>query len=176
MLRFGGVEVNDLNHLINMVSMARVGEPAEVVVWRDRREVKLRVTVGERERSVAQVAGSPAGPGVDASGLLRRPDRPEVQSSYAMGLELATLNPTIAQQFAIPESWRGAVILGVDDASPLARIVKPADVISAIDSEVIQSAEQAVKILNQRTDHIRSILSLDRLANGVMEQHKVQLP
>ena len=35
-LRFNGVEILDLNHLINMVSMAPIGQPAEVVVWRDR--------------------------------------------------------------------------------------------------------------------------------------------
>ena len=51
-LRFGGVDVIDLNHLINMVSMAAVGESAEVVVWRERREVKLTVTVGDRERTL----------------------------------------------------------------------------------------------------------------------------
>ena len=37
-LRFGGVEITDLNHLINTVSMAPIGQSAEVVVWRDRRE------------------------------------------------------------------------------------------------------------------------------------------
>ena len=46
--------------------------------------------------------------------------------------------------------------LSVDSQSPLARLVKPNDVISAIDNEVIQSAEQAVKILNQRADHVQS--------------------
>ena len=35
-LRFRGVEVHDLNHLINMVSMAPIGQPADLVVWRDR--------------------------------------------------------------------------------------------------------------------------------------------
>lgn len=66
--------------------------------------------------------------------------------------------------------------MNVDAASPLAGLVQPADVISAIDNEVIQSAEHAVKILNQRTDHVQAIISLDRLVKGVMEQYKVRLP
>ncbi len=45
-VRFRGVDITDLNHLINLVSMARVGQPAEVVVWRDRREHAFQVTVG----------------------------------------------------------------------------------------------------------------------------------
>ena len=54
--------------------------------------------------------------------------------------------------------------------------MRPADVISAIDNEVIQSAEQAVKILNQRADHVQSLISLDRLVNGKMERHTVRVP
>src|SRR5439155_9035715 len=50
-LRFAGVDIVDLNHLINTVSMTPIGQVAEVVIWRDRREVTLRVTVGERERT-----------------------------------------------------------------------------------------------------------------------------
>jgi serine protease Do len=175
-LRFGGVDVVDLNHLINMVSMAPVGEPAEVVVWRDRREIKLKVTVGEREHTLTQTTTVPGEAAVDPSGLIRRPNRPNMRSNFALGMELATLNAELAQRLEIPETWRGAVVVSVDADSPLAQVVQRADVISAIDNEVIQSSEQAVKILNQRTDHVQSIISLDRMVKGVMEQYKVRLP
>ena len=74
-LRFGGVDVADLNHLINIVSMAAVGEPAEVVVWRERREVKLKVTVGDRDRTLRTNPGAPSEAELDPSGLVRRPNR-----------------------------------------------------------------------------------------------------
>jgi serine protease Do len=175
-LRFGGVDVIDLNHLINMVSMAAVGEPAEVIIWRDRREQKLRVTVGERERTLMKLSAASPEQARDSSGLIRRPNRPNLGSSFVMGMELATLNAELARRIEIPESWRGALVLGVDAESPLARQVKARDVISAIDNQVIQSAEQAVTILNQRADHIQLIIRLDRLANGAMERHTVRVP
>ena len=175
-LRFGGVDVIDLNHLIIMVSMTKVGESAEVIVWRDRREVKLKVTVGDRERTLPADAAVPSDLGLDPSGLLRRPNRPNSASSFALGLELATLNAQLAQRFEIPESWRGALVLSVETESPLVGLVRPADVISAIDNEVIQSSEQAVKILNLRADHGQSVISLDRLVNGVMERQTVRVP
>jgi serine protease Do len=175
-LRFAGVDVINLNHLINIVSMAPVGEPAEVIIWRDRRELTLRVTVGDRDRTLAQSSETSAGPTAGPSGLLRRPNRPSPGSSFALGLELATLNAELAQRYELPESWRGALVLHVDADSPLARTVRPADVISAINNDVIQSSEQAVKILNQRNDHARSIIGLDRLVKGVMERHTVRLP
>ena len=84
--------------------------------------------------------------------------------------------PSSRSVSSIPESWRGALVLSVDADSPLARLVQPADVISAIDNEVIQSSEQAVKILNQRADHVQSVISLDRLVNGVMERQTVRVP
>ena len=93
-----------------------------------------------------------------------------------MGMELATLNAELARRIEMPESWRGALVLGVDAESPLARQVKPHDVISAIDNQVIQTAEQAVTILNQRADHVQLVIRLDRLAKGVMERHTVRVP
>jgi serine protease Do len=175
-LRFGGVDVVDLNHLINIVSMAAVGVPAEVIVWRERREVKLQVTVGDRDRTLRMNPGAPAEAELDPSGLVRRPNRAQAGSSFALGLELVTLSPPLAQRFQLPESWRGALVLSVEPDSPLARLVLQADVISAIDNEVIQSSEQAVKILNQRADHVQSLISLDRLVNGVMERQTVRVP
>jgi serine protease Do len=175
-LRFAGVKIIDLNHLINTVSMAPIGQPAEVVVWRDRRELTLYVTVGERDRTFTQLAGGAPEVEKDPSGLVRRPNRPGATSSFVMGLELSTLTPQVAARMDLPESWRGAVVLGVDAQSPLAELVQPADVISAIDNQAIQSAEQVVKILNQRADHAQTIISLDRLVKGVMEQHTIRLP
>jgi serine protease Do len=175
-LRFGGTDVIDLNHLINMVSMAAVGVSADVIVWRERREVKLKVTVGDRERTLPANTVGPTDPGLDPSGLVRRPNRPNQAPCFALGLELATLNAQLAQRFEIPESWRGALVMSVDADSPLVGLVLPADVISAIDTEVIQSSEQAVKILNQRADHGQSVISMDRLVNGVMERQTVRVP
>ena len=66
--------------------------------------------------------------------------------------------------------------MSVDDDSPLAHVVQPNDVITAIDNQAIQSAEQAVRILNQRADHVQLVMSLDRLDKGSMERHTVRVP
>ena len=174
-LRFAGTEINDLNHLINMVSMATVGESAEVIIWRDRGEHRFTVTVGERDRILTQLSVVPE-VDRDPSGLLRRPNRPGGGPSYVLGLELATLTPELAKRMEIPESWRGALVLNVDKQSPLVRFVAPNDVISAIDNDVIQSADQAVKILNQRPDSVQLVMSLDRLNKGKMERFTVRMP
>ncbi len=56
------------------------------------------------------------------------------------------------------------------------KLVKRGDVISAIDDEVIQTAEQTVKILNGRADHVQIVIGVDRMNQGKMERHTVRVP
>ncbi|HKI20386.1 MAG TPA: trypsin-like peptidase domain-containing protein, partial [Isosphaeraceae bacterium] len=175
-LRFGEVDIVDINHLINSVSMTPVGEAADVIVWREGRQVAMRVTVGDRERTLPAEPASPAELPRDPSGLVRRPDRPDHSSTFVLGVELTTLDAQLAERIELPESWRGAVVLTVDPESPLTAFIKPHDVISAIDNEAIQSAEQAARILNQRGDHVQSVISLDRLVKGKNERLTFRLP
>jgi serine protease Do len=176
-LRFGGVEIIDLNHLINTVSMSPIGQPAEVVVWRAGREQTFRVTVGERDRTFPQLAGAGRDVEKEPSGLLRRPDRPGPGSSFALGLELATLTPELAVRMDLPErNWHGALIVQVEATSPFAQVFRPRDVISSIDNQAIRSAEQAATILAQRGEQGRLTIGFDRPVDGKFEQHTIRMP
>ena len=53
-VRFNGVDVIDLNHLINLVSMAPIGQSADVVIWRDRQEWPMKVMVADKDRIITQ--------------------------------------------------------------------------------------------------------------------------
>jgi serine protease Do len=175
-LQFGGIEIVDLNHLINRVSMTPVGQAADVIVWRDRKELRFRVMVGERDRAFPQVMPKPAEQVDDPTGMIRRPNRPGSATSFVMGMELATLSPQLANRIDLPEKWRGALVVGVEPDSPLVQLVHTHDVIAIIDDLPIQSAEQAVKVLNQRADHAQPLVSLDRLVNGVAQRHTIRVP
>ena len=111
-LQFAGVQIHDLNHLINTVSMTAVGLPADVVIWRERQEVRLKITVGDRERTLAEAPEATSQPKLpdrqgDPAGLFRRPNRPESTSSFAMGMELVTLNPQLALPIICPRRCTG---------------------------------------------------------------------
>jgi serine protease Do len=179
-LRFGDVEIHDLNHLINTVSMTPVGVPVDVVIWRDRREVRLQVTVGDRERTLGEAPVPPSQPRLpdrgDTSGLIRRPNRPEPTTWFAMGLELVTLNPQIALGSQLPETMRGAMIVTIDPESPLAKTCQLHDVISRINEHPIHSAEDVAKLINERADHDPLILSLDRRGRVGIEHYTFRVP
>lgn len=174
-LKFGGVDIHDLNHLINAVSMTPVGVPADVLIWRDRKEVTVRIMVGDRERTLAGQGPQPVRPAEPAD-LIRRPERPGPTSSFAMGLELMTLNPQLALRHHIPAGVHGAMIIAIDPESPLATICQVHDVIAKINDQAIQSAEDAVKQINERVEHDPMIISLDRRGNDGMERYTIRVP
>lgn len=78
---FNGVEVADLNHLINLVSMAPIGQLAKVNLWRERKELQVSVKIGEKEVVLAQ-APTPTEPSRSKSDqILRRQPRPSSPSA-----------------------------------------------------------------------------------------------
>ena len=175
-LKFGGVEIHDLNHLINAVSMTPVGVPADVLIWRDRKEVMIRITVGDRERTLAGTQALQPNRPAEPADLIRRPDRPGPTSSFAMGLELMTLNPQLALRYQLPASVQGAMIVDIDPESPLATICQLHDVIAKINDKSIHSAEEAVKLINERSEHDPMIVSLDRRGSDGMERYTIRVP
>jgi len=93
-----------------------------------------------------------------------------------MGLELISLNPQLALRYQLPASVRGAMIVGIDPESPLATICQLHDVIAKINEQSIQSAEEAVKLINERAEHDPMIVSLDRRGNDGMERYTIRVP
>ncbi len=159
-LRFNGVEVADLNQLINLVSMSPIGQSADVIVWRDRREVAMKVMVADKDRIVAQ---SPRAP------------RPPVASSV-MGLELVTLDAPVARRMGLPEGFRGAAVMKVEPDSPLATYFRPSDVIHAVAGHPIQSAEEVIQALGARRTPIGLELGVHRFIDGAFQRSKVRVP
>lgn len=73
-LRFNGIEILDINHFINVVSMTPIGQSVEVTLWRDRQPLASRVTIASRESLMEIDATGLTLPAVDSSSRLgRRP-------------------------------------------------------------------------------------------------------
>ena len=105
-LRFNNVAVVDLNHLINLVSMTPIGQSADVIVWRDRQELALKVQIADKDRIIAQ----------------GRPSRAPSQSSSIKGLELVTLDVPVARKDGLARGASGAAVMKVEPDSPRLRL------------------------------------------------------
>jgi serine protease Do len=57
-LQFDGVDVQDENHLINLVSLTPVGRRVRLLVWRDGREASIEISLADRT-TLSQPAGTP---------------------------------------------------------------------------------------------------------------------
>ena len=189
-LRFDGKEIHDLNHLINMVSMAEIGHDAELVVWRGRRSMDLKVKVGDRDRTISAMTSPSAperasrtlpaerdGATVEGGGnLVRRPERPGQGSSFAMGAEFQTLNEKTAPTFGLPTSLSGAVVLKITPESLLAKRLNAHDVIHSVNGKSVATADELVKALNALKESEPLAIGLDRVNNGVVDRRTVHLP
>jgi serine protease Do len=74
-LRFNGIEVHNINHLINLVSQSPIGRDAELELWRDKKLVAVRVPIADQDEVLSPTPPPrelprPAAP-------LRRAPRPE---------------------------------------------------------------------------------------------------
>jgi serine protease Do len=174
-VRFNGADVTDLNHLINMVSMAPIGQPAEVVIWRDNKELVRSVTVADREVTLALSQNQPAERRRDTpNALLRRPARPDAPEP--MGLELVVLDASTAKKFGIPETLRGVAVAKIDPNSPWAPYLQPSDVIEAIGGRTVRSVDEVLHALGQGSGSTPLDLVLQRRVNGTMQGRAIRIP
>jgi serine protease Do len=166
-LRFGGTAIHDLNHLINTVSMFPIGQPAELIVWRDAHEARLQVTVDDRERTL--------GPRDETETETESGPQDAEGPSSALGLELTNLDETSAADQGFPKSTRGALIAVVDPRSPLASICRVGDVIAAVNERPIQAAAEAARLLKNE-DAAPLLITIDRPVDGRVERHVFRVP
>ncbi|RLT15148.1 MAG: PDZ domain-containing protein [Planctomycetota bacterium] len=154
-LRFNQNDVTDLNHLINLVSMAPIGKPAEVVIWRDRKRISLQVTVGARDRVLAQMPQIPSND--RPSSPIRRP-RPETRPGKSIqgswGLLVTDLEPGQSARMGLTEGTQGAVVIEVETSSPLAKELASGDVITAINGRRFTTAKAVMDALKLATDEV----------------------
>ncbi len=175
-LRFNGTDVIDLNHLINLVSMAQIGRVAEVVVWRERKELPIRVMVADKDLTLASSPPRPSRPMPTPNGLLRRPNQDDSGSFSVLGLELITLDTTVGPKLGLPANLAGVVITKVEPDSPLNTYFKTLDVIHSVGGKAVRDAEAAVKALNSRAERDHLEIGVSRLVEGSVETFKVRLP
>ena len=175
-LKFAGIDVIDLNHLINMVSMAPIGQSADLEVWRAKNRLALKVTVGDRERTIAARGNDAATPPHSNDRKPRAMDRATGPVSEVIGVELQTLDAPAARQLGLPTTLKGAVIIHVDPSSPLAQVLRPLDVIYEVNGKGIGTAEEAARALAGRVAKDNLIVGYDRVVKGAIERRTVQVP
>jgi len=130
---FAGQAVDSPKGLARIVGAHDSGERVDVTVWRDGRERRIPVELGELESDGTVAAVAPSGHGSATSDF---------------GLTLEDLTPRVADELGMPEDVRGAVVVDVAPGSPASEQgIRRGDVIVAVDRNSTDSARDVADAL-----------------------------
>jgi len=152
-LSFNKVEVPQSRRLPRIVADTGVGKEVDVEVWRDGKNMTLRVTLGELEK-VDVASFSPSG---------ERGEKSERSETIVeLGLKLAPFSKALAKQFELDEDGEGVVVTDVErDSSAREKGLRPGTLIVEVNQEKVASpAEVAAKINEAKDAGRRSVLLL----------------
>jgi serine protease Do len=123
-----------------------------IKVWRDGRELSLKVEVGELKESEEKAALSTPGPEKPGAG----------QSIEALGLSAAAIDDRTRDRYGLEEDARGVVITSVDPNGPAAdQGIRVGDRIVEVAQEPVSTpAQLAAKIKAARSSGRKAVLML----------------
>lgn len=128
-LEFDGKPVPEMRRLPRIVADTEVGQTVPVKVWRNGKELTLKVKVGELEESDEKEAATASS----------EPDSStSSQAVKALGLSVAAIDDEVRQRFGLDEEARGVVVTSVDADGPAA------DQGIRVGDRIIEAAQEAV--------------------------------
>ncbi len=129
---YDGHAIAKLRDLPLAVAETKVGEHAEVKLWREGHETTLNPTIAAMPANPEKVAEN-----TDNTG-------------NAMGLSLESLTQERREQLHVPKDVKGVVVAGVADSSPFAALgVTSGDVIQSINRQPVATPAEASAALDQ---------------------------
>jgi serine protease Do len=138
-LTYNGAAIDNLRDLTSKVADTDPGTSAEVMVWRDGKEMSLNVEIGQLPSQDKVMAAA------------EQPD-----NTPKLGVSLAELTPDARQSMNLPEDVQGAVVTDVQPGSPAAQTgLQRGDVIVEADHKKVtepRMVSDAVREAAERGD------------------------
>ena len=142
-INFAGADVLDLRRFPRLVANARVGSTVDLVVWRQGKEVPLKLRVGEQEEADKQTAS--------ATGTPKKPaeaDQPVTSTIEQLGLTLQKVSDQLRERYGLSDQVKGVIVTKVAPNSPAAeKQLQPGDVILEVDQKPVTTPAEIADIV-----------------------------
>jgi len=151
-IEFDGKPIKDMRDLPRMVAETAIGKTVELTYWRDSKEHKAKVMVGELEKAEDE--------GLVASGP-REESKATGTPVPGVGMSVAEITQTDRDDFGIPADVEGVIVTELEPLSEAAeKGLAPGDVIVEINQQPVDSPESAVDIIGTAKKANRSSVLL----------------
>ncbi|WP_010584206.1 trypsin-like peptidase domain-containing protein [Schlesneria paludicola] len=150
-LNFDGTDVQDHDHLINLVSLSPIGKQIRMTVWRAQKKIPLSIVLADRSVAMPRNTEPSSKPG---TGSNIRP----------MGLIIHPLDGDLAEQLGYQRSAKGLLVLRVEGGSPLKSDVQVYDVIEAVGRTPVTTLDELNQALEASAHSESVILKIQRTA------------
>ncbi|MEX0693402.1 MAG: Do family serine endopeptidase, partial [Rhodospirillales bacterium] len=148
-LEFGGVPVAEMRRLPKIVADVEPDTTVEAVVWRDGKEMTIKVTVGALKETPVEVASTPGTPEKSAESAID-----------GIGIKVAKITPEIRQRFKLDDKAKGVIVTDVDANGPAAeKGLQPGDrIIQVSQSDVTDPVDVSRKVDEAKAQGRKSVL------------------
>jgi len=135
-LELNGTPVKDADHLQSLVAAQDPGSPVNLKVRRDKKDVNVKVGLGERPTNPREAFARGDTEDRDEGG------KPSPAAATRLGLDIVPLTPRLAQELGY-EDDRGVVVDGVSRSGPAAaKNIRKGDLIQEINRQKVTSIDE----------------------------------
>lgn len=149
-LKFDGKEITQMRGLPRIVAETETGRTTDVVIWRQGKEVTLKVAVGElteeaEQKTLASIEAPPSA----------------IATIDSLGLKLSAISDELRKKHQIPDDAEGVVVVEVAQTGPAAeKDMRPGDVIAEVDQKAVTSPEEVAQRVKAAQDNGYRVVTL----------------
>ena len=155
-LSFDGLDVEDENHLIHLVSLTEVNKTVRLVIIRSGRRQAVQVRLTDRRQ-------------LDARSEIPRKSRPAPpieNVTETVGIEVRRLSEQLTPQLGLTESARGVVVMSLSQPIDSADSLQLYDVVEEVARQPIDNVEQFAELLSRQPEGAPVLLRVLRVEGG----------
>lgn len=145
-VEFDGKAIGPMRRLPRLVADTEVGKTVPIKVWRDGRELSMKVEVGALEESEEKTAAAKPEPAAPAAG----------ETIAALGLAVTAIDQRSRERFELEADARGLVVTSVDPNGPAS------DQGVRVGDRIVEVAQEPVSTPSQLSAKIKAAQSAGR--------------